>query len=170
MLVNPKHFFYEFCPLVEDYRDTHDICMTWATPYKEIDDTTLVIADHDSTPYFGENQGFITHKDSTFTYARWTDKSSGGLGRLLSPLVCIHYSLCRQEEDLHKKINNIGHSDLVETDPFFSLWKDVTLDNYHELKDFRTSGLGSAQWPSLYPVKTEQLLSYYEQFSHKAYQ
>ena len=144
--------------------------MTWATPNKQIDDTTLVIADHDSTPYFGETQGFITHKDSTFTYARWTDKSGGGLGRLLSPLVCIHYSLCRQEDDLHKKINNIGHSDLVETDPFFSLWKDVTLDNYHELKDFRTSGLGSAQWPSLYPVKTEQLLSYYEQFSHKAYQ
>ena len=170
ILVNAKEFFYDFCPLVELYKNKMDICMTWATPYKEIDDTTLVIADHDSTPYFGENQGFITHKDSTFTYARWTDKSSGGLGRLLSPLVCIHYSLCRQEEDLHKKINNIGHSDLVETDPFFSLWKDVTLDNYHELKDFRTSGLGSAQWPSLYPVKTEQLLSYYEQFSHKAYQ
>ena len=169
-LLSPKDFFIDYLPLTLPYIKNYDICMTWATPYKEIDDTTLVIADHDSTPYFGETQGFITHKDSTFTYARWTDKSGGGLGRLLSPLVCIHYSLCRQEDDLHKKINNIGHSDLVETDPFFSLWKDVTLDNYHELKDFRTSGLGSAQWPSLYPVKTEQLLSYYEQFSHKAYQ
>ena len=62
------------------------------------------------------------------------------------------------------------HSDIAETDPFFDLWKQVTLENYHELKDFRTSGLGSAQWPSLFPVKTEQLMSYYEQFAHKAYQ
>ena len=70
-----------------------------------------------------------------------------------------------------EKLKDLSHIKVaVETDPFFSLWKDVTLDNYHELKDFRTSGLGSAQWPSLYPVKTEQLLSYYEQFSHKAYQ
>ena len=51
MLVNPKHFFYDFCPLVEDYRETHDICMTWATPYKEIGDTTLVIAEEDGSPF-----------------------------------------------------------------------------------------------------------------------
>ena len=144
--------------------------MTWATPYKEIDDTTLVIANEDSTPFFGENQGFITHKNSTFTYARWTDKSSGGLGRILSPMVALHYSLCREQEDLHKKIHNIGHSDIVEEDPFYDLWQKVTLDNYQELKNFKTSGLGEAQWPCLYPVKTAELTSYYEQFSHKAYQ
>src|SRR5210317_1593604 len=54
MLVNAKSFFYDFCPLVEDYRNTHDICMTWATPYKEIENTTLVIAEEDGSPFFGE--------------------------------------------------------------------------------------------------------------------
>ena len=67
MLVNPKQFFYDFCPLVEDYRETHDICMTWATPYKEIGDTTLVIAEEDGSPFFGENQGVVTSKNNTFT-------------------------------------------------------------------------------------------------------
>ena len=143
--------------------------MTWATPYKEIDDTTLVIANEDGTPFFGENQGFVTTKNSTFVYARWTDKSSAGLGRLLSPLVAVHYSLCRDKEPLKEKIHNIGHSDIVEQDPFYDLWNQVTLENFQELRNFKTSGIGEAQWPRLYDVKTDQLLSYYEQFCDRAY-
>ena len=51
-LLSPKDFFIDYLPLTLPYIKNYDICMTWATPYKEIDDTTLVIADHDSTPYF----------------------------------------------------------------------------------------------------------------------
>ena len=36
----------------------------------------------------------------------------------MSPLVALHWSLCRPEKELHEKIHNIGHSDLVEKDPF----------------------------------------------------
>ena len=169
MLVNPKHFFYEFCPLVEDYRDTHDICMTWATPYKEIGDTTLVIAEEDGSPFFGENQGVVTSKNNTYTYARWTNQSAGGTNRILSPLVALHYSLCRKSEDLHQKIHNIGHSDIVEEDPFYKIWTQVTMDNYKELKNFKTSGLGGAQWPSLEPIETQFIFQYIEQYLNKAY-
>ena len=168
-LLNHKTFFYDYFPIVERYLNNYDICMTWATPYKEIDDTTLVIANEDGTPFFGENQGFVTTKNSTFTYARWTDKSSAGLGRLLSPLVAIHYSLCRDKDPLKEKIHNIGHSDIVEQDPFYDLWNQVTLENFGELRNFKTSGIGEAQWPRLYDVKTEELLSYYEQFCDRAY-
>lgn len=169
MLVNPKHFFYEFCPLVEDYRDTHDICMTWATPYKEIGNTTLVIAEEDGSPFFGENQGVVTSKNNTYTYARWTNQSAGGTNRILSPLVALHYSLCRKSEDLHQKIHNIGHSDIVEEDPFYKIWTQVTMDNYKELKNFKTSGLGGAQWPSLEPIETQFIFQYIEQYLSKAY-
>jgi len=169
MLVNPKHFFYEFCPLVEDYRDTHDICMTWATPYKEIENTTLIIAEEDGSPFFGENQGVVTSKNNTYTYARWTNQSAGGTNRILSPLVALHYSLCRKSEDLHQKIHNIGHSDIVEEDPFYKIWTQVTMDNYKELKNFKTSGLGGAQWPSLEPIETQFIFQYIEQYLNKAY-
>ena len=108
-LVNPKDFFYNYCPIVERYYNKADICMTWATPYKTIGDATLVIADEDGSPFFGENQGMTTSKDSTFTYARWTDKSASGHNRLMSPLVAIHWSLCRDKDALHEKINNIIH-------------------------------------------------------------
>ena len=168
-LVNPKDFFYNYCPLVERYYNKADICMTWATPYKTIGDATLVIADEDGSPFFGENQGMTTSKDSTFTYARWTDKSAAGHNRLMSPLVAIHWSLCRDKDALHEKINNIGHSDLVENDPFYQIWNQVTLENYEELHNFKSSGLGTAQWPILRAIKSEQVTSYIEQHLSKAY-
>jgi len=169
MLVNAKDFFFNFLPLVEDYREVQDICMTWATPYKEIDDVTLVIAEEDGSPFFGENQAVVTSKNNTFTYARWTNQSAGGANRILSPLVALHFSLCRKSEDLHQKINNIGHSDIVEEDPFYKIWSQVDLDNYKELRNFKTSGLGGAQWPKLEPIDTQHLFQYIEQYLGRAY-
>ena len=87
----------------------------------------------------------------------------------MSPLVAIHWSLCRDKDALHEKINNIGHSDLVENDPFYQIWDQVTLENYEELHNFKSSGLGTAQWPILRAVKTEQVTSYIEQHLSKAY-
>jgi len=168
-LVNAKDFFYNYCPLVERYYNKVDICMTWATPYKTIDDTTLVIANEDGTPFFGENQGMATSNDSTFTYARWTDKSAAGVNRIMSPLVAIHWSLCRDRDALHEKINNIGHSDLVENDPFYQIWDQVTMDNYHELHNFKSSGLGEAQWPILRAVDNNAVTNYIEQHLDRAY-
>lgn len=174
MLVNAKDFFLNFCPLVERYYNKTDLCMTWATPYKVVKDTegnahTLVIANTDDSPFFGENQGFVTSKDSTFTYARWTDTSGAGGNRLLSPLVALHWSLCRPDDELHEKINNIGHSDLVEQDPFYQIWSQVTWENYHELENFKTSGLGEQQWPTLFAVPSEQVESYISQHLGRAY-
>lgn len=167
-LINASDFFTKFVPLVEKYYNTYDICMTWATPFKTIDDTTLAISEVDGTAFLKETQGIATSKDSTFTYARWTDKSAAGAARLASPLIALHWSLCREEKALHQKIHNIGHSDLVEKDPFYQIWSKVTLDNYHELRDFKTSGMG-AQWPALTAVPTSELKNYYKNFSGVAY-
>jgi hypothetical protein len=164
-LLNAKDFFYNFLPIAEKYLTKADICMNWATPYKQIGDTVLVIANDNDTPFLGENQGFITHKNNTFTYARWTNLSASGNNRIMSPLISIHWSLCRDKEDLHTKIHNIGHSDIVEKDPFYAIWKDVNLDNYHQLRNFKTSGLGGAQWPKLLAVDINQLESYYKRSS-----
>lgn len=163
-LLNSKEFFNNYCPIANRYAKTVDYCMTWATPYKRIGDTVLVIANEDNSPYFGENQAILTHKDNTFTYARWTNISAAGLNRIISPLVSIHWSLCREENDLKQKVNNIGHADLVDKDPFYSIWKQVTLDNYQELRNFRTSGLGGAQWPKLHAVNINELEQYYKQY------
>ena len=169
VLVNAKDFFYKYCPIVGKYQNIADVCMTWATPYKIIDDTLLLIANEDGTPFFGENQGIATNKDSTYTYARWTDKSAAGANRLQSPLVAIHWSLCRSPEDLYEKINNIGHSDLVAEDPFYNLWNQVTLDNYKDLHNFKTSGLGAAQWPRLVAIPTTDLDKFINSHLHRAY-
>jgi glycosyltransferase involved in cell wall biosynthesis len=162
-LLNPKDFFNRFCSIASRYADKADFCMTWATPYKIIDDTVLVIANEDSSPFLGENQGVLTHKNNTYTYARWTNLSASGANRIQAPLVALHWSLCRNKEDLHQKIHNIGHSDIVDNDPFYKIWSQVTLDNYTELKNFKTSGMGGGQWPKLFAVPKNQLESYYTQ-------
>ena len=147
--------------------------MTWATPYKVVDDEeesiTLVIANEDGSPFFGENQGVITSKNSTFTYARWTDRSAAGENRIMSPLVALHWSLCRPAEELHEKIHNIGHSDIVEEDPFYKIWSQVDMTNYGQLKDFKTSGLGGAQWPRLEPIPSNNVEDYIKQYLGRAY-
>jgi hypothetical protein len=164
-LLNAKDFFYNFMPIAEKYINKADICMNWATPYKQIGDTVLVIANEDDSPFLGENQGFITNKNNTFTYARWTDISASGENRIMSPLIALHWSLCRNKEDLHTKIHNIGHSDIVEKDPFYNIWKDVDLNNYTQLRNFKTSGLGGAQWPKLKAVNVNELEAYYSRLS-----
>lgn len=168
-LLNAKMFFQKFCPLTSKYIKDYDLCMNWVTPYKQIDDITLLIANDNNTPFFGENQGVVTHRDSTYVYARWSDKSAAGKNRIMSPLVALHWSLCRPKEALHEKINNIGHSDLVENDPFYKIWNEVTLDNYTTMKNFKTSGLGGAQWPKLVAVKTDTLEPFLQQHIHEAY-
>jgi hypothetical protein len=121
ILLNAKDFFYNFCPIVKNYMTTKDICMTWVTPYKHVEDNkVLLISNEDGTPFFGEDQGVVTHKDSTYVYARWTDKSARGDNRIKSPLVALHWSLCRNQKELLQKITNTGHSDIAEKDPFYN--------------------------------------------------
>jgi hypothetical protein len=168
-LLNAKDFFNSFYPIAHNYIATKDICMTWATPYKTIDDYTLLIANNDDSPFFGENQGVVTHKNSIYVYARWTNKSAAGQNRVNSPLVALHWSLCRETKDLHEKIHNIGHSDIVEKDPFYQIWQQVTLENFSNLTNFKTSGIGQAQWPKLVAVPTDKLEEYIMQHITKAY-
>ena len=167
-LLNAKEFFTDYLPLVETYYNTADILMTWATPFKTIEDKTLVICNTDGSAYLTETQGVVTSKDSTYIFARWTDKTQFQNKRLLSPLVVLHWSLCRDKEALHQKIHNIGHSDIVEQDPFYQIWSELTLDNYEDYKNFKTSGMGP-QWPALRPIPTDQLKSYYNEFAKRVY-
>jgi hypothetical protein len=168
-LINAKDFFYNFCPIAERYYNSVDICMHWVTPFKQIEDSILVIAGNDNSPFIGEIQGVTTSSDSTYTYARWTNKSASGKGRIVSPLTAIHWSLCRPREQLIQKLHNHGHSDLADKDPFFSIWDSVTLENYSQLQNFKTSGLGGPQWPRLVEVDADSLESYVKDFIGSAY-
>ena len=143
--------------------------MTWATPFKTIDEQTLVIAEPNGDAFLKEPQGVVTSKDSTYVFARWTDKAQNQSKRLASPLIALHWSLCRKKDDLHQKIHNIGHSDIVENDPFYKIWNEVTMDNYQNYQDFKTSGMGP-QWPALRAIPTKSLKEYYLTFAKGVYQ
>ena len=162
-LLNAAEFFNNYLPIAARYTKKIDFCMTWMTPYKIIDDTALVIVNDDDSFFNGEKQAVLSNKDVTYVHARWTDLSASGKNRVLSPLVALHWSLCRTKEELYQKINNIGHSNIASTDPFFNTWESVTLDNYKQLRNFKTSGIGHVQWPKLLAIPKDGLESYYLQ-------
>ncbi len=168
-LVNPKEFFVDFLPIVDTYYDKVELLFTWYLPFKQFTavpsstdadgkevtmDITLVIAHEDNSFFRGDTQGFTTSKDKTFTYCRWTETTQ----KLLSPLAVMHWSFCRTKEQLDQKLKNFGHSNTINEDPFFHNWTMCDMNNYKELKNFKTSGLGGNQWEKLVPVSTERLM------------
>jgi len=152
-LINPRHFFFQFIPIIERYYDKYDFMFTWFTPWKEVEDKILVIANEDNTFHREAPQGFITHKKFNYQYARWTTNTR----QILTPLVVLHWSLCRTEKNLEQKVNNIGHSDIANEDPFFHNWKATNMQNYQNLRNFKTSGFGNNQWPKLVAIPAENL-------------
>lgn len=155
LLVNPKPFFYEYLPIVERYYDKVDLQFTWFLLYKEFEDDILYIAEEDDSFYRGDTQGFATSKEKTFTYCRWTNNQRS----ILSPLAVLHWSFCRTEEQNIQKLNNFGHSDKTKQDPFFHYWRQVNLNNYNQLRNFKTSGYGQRQWPKLAKLPKTELMN-----------
>ncbi len=168
VLVNPKEFFIDFLPIVERYSKNADLLFTWYLPYKQfIHEKTnsetgevtvlhdvLVIANEDGSFFNKDIQGFVTDKGNTYTYCRWTENQK----KIMTPLAIIHWSFCRKDEDLELKSRNFGHSDKTDDDPFYHNHKLVTLDNYAQLRNFKTSGFGQHQWPRLVKLSNSQLL------------
>lgn len=166
-LVNPKDFFYRWCPLFEPYYKKYDIEFTWYLPWKAFKDVTLFITENDNSFIKTERQGFATAKNNHYTYARWTNN----VQRIESPLAILHWSLCRKEKEIEQKLKNFSHADITEKDPFFNLWKQTTLDNYQNIKNFKTSGMGDPrQWPKLTPVPNDQIYKACVSESRKLYQ
>ena len=111
-----------------------------------VDDEYLALEEDDGTRIFKKDiQGFTANRDlHTFTYCRWTNSQK----KILSPLAIKHFSFCRTDQQLSKKINNFGHSQESKNDPFYHVQKNITKDNYTSLRNFKTHGSGP-QWPSL---------------------
>jgi hypothetical protein len=165
VLVNAKSFFQDFCPLVENYKDV-ELMFTWFLLYKQLEDGTLIIADETRNHVFKKDvQGFTAHKNShTYTYCRWTNATK----KILSPLAIAHYSFCRPEKELDVKINNFGHSVESKKDPFYDVQKQINLDNYESLYNFKTSNMG-AQWPTLKYIKNSELNQFLKQEAELVY-
>lgn len=164
VLINPSEFFINFLPLAEDYYKNYDLIFTWFHPYKKLDDKYLIIANDDGSFCNVDTQGFATYKDNTFTYCRWTENKK----HIFTPLVIMHWSFCRKDEEINLKINNYGHSDRTPTDPFYKIREQVNLQNYSTLRNLKTSNLGH-QWPRLVLVNEAQLMQKAKQDAVRIY-
>jgi len=156
-LINPKEFFEDYLPLVEPYYKDYDLAFNWFLPYKEFDDRYLCIASEEGWLDINEQQGFANWKNYEFVYARWTNNAQQNRRVLKTPLAILHWSVCRPAGDLHQKINNIGHADIADQDPFYQIWTQINLMNYKELRNFKTSGFGDPkQWARLIEIPKDK--------------
>lgn len=154
-LVNAEEYFTKFCPLVENYNLDH--MFYWILPYKRLSDGSILVISKEDRRTLPNNevQGFVTDKNNTFNYCRWTNNQK----RIQSPLAILHWSFCRPASELSLKINNFGHSVESKKDPFYDIQAKVDETNYEQLKNFKTSNMGP-QWESLTRIKEDELLAY----------
>jgi hypothetical protein len=165
-LVNAREFFIDFCPLIQDYKHV-ELMFTWYLLYKQVEDGYLIIADETRDHVFKKDiQGFTADRDlHTFTYCRWTNSQK----KVLSPLAIKHYSFCRSQEDLAKKVNNFGHSVESKQDSFYETQKQINKQNYTSLRNFKTHGSGH-QWPTLKFVPKKDIDKYLQEESRLIYE
>lgn len=166
ILINAKSFFKDYFPIVQNYNNI-ELMFTWFLVYKEFDEGYLVIADENRNNIFKKDvQGFSARKNiHTYTYCRWTNAPK----KILSPLAILHYSFCRPEKELSTKINNFGHSAESKKDPFYDIQKTVTLSNYKNLINFKTSNMGP-QWPTLKFIPRDEFDSYIKEQAGRIYE
>ena len=108
--------------------------MTWTTPYKVVSDedesVTLMIANEDGSPFLVKIKELQPQRIVLLHMLDGQTNQQQEIIDLCLLLVAIHWSLCRPDDELHQKINNIGHSDIVEEDPFYKIWSQVDMSNY----------------------------------------
>ena len=162
-LVNAEQYFNKYCPLVEDYNLDHQFY--WILPYKRLSNgEILVITKEDGNLQNNEVQGFVTDKENTFNYCRWTNNPK----RIQSPLAILHWSFCRPPNELDLKVNNFGHSIESKQDPFYEIQAKVDETNWQQLKNFKTSNMGP-QWESLTKMKESDLLKFCKEQANLMY-
>ena len=66
----------------------------------------------------------------------------------------VYETIMSNHGKLNILINNAGTAARGKAyEMSYEMWKKVTMENYHEMRDFKTSGLGEpAQWPNLVQV------------------
>lgn len=164
-LVNAEDYFTRYCPLVESYDLDH--MFYWVLPYKRLSSKEILVISREDRATLPNNevQGFVTNRENTFTYCRWTNNQR----RIQSPLVILHWSFCRPKEELDLKVNNFGHSIESKRDPFYDIQAKVDDSNWTSLKNFKTSNMGP-QWESLMKIPEDNLLEYCKAQAPKMYE
>ena len=100
------------------------ICLFFVNLFKKVDGGYLYV----SKPFepFSTATNFINYKVARVTYGQ----------KKYLPFFVVHNTWARENEEIYFKLNNWGHNKDFDVEKYFSLWKNVTKDNFNELKNF----------------------------------
>ncbi len=85
-----------------------------------------------------------------------------GYFNLRSPLMIVHETRSRTDEEFYFKLKNWGHNEDFDTDSYFAMWKAIDGYNYKFIKNFNPIGNGT--WPELSFVKANNINDLIEYF------
>ncbi len=100
-------------------------CARWIGVFKIFGNQALVI----DPPT--EINPIATRLRGQYALSRFTPQPES-----LSPLNLLHFSWGRTPEELLTKLRNWSHAKDFNVDAFFNFWQSVTLQNYHQFRNF----------------------------------
>jgi hypothetical protein len=136
-LLNPDDFIL----WVQTVNPNYGFKAKWTTVFKSFDKYALVLSE----------KGIVqigTKLKNSYTIMRNTAQPT-----LISPLNILHYSWGRTDKEVWQKLTNWSHSQDFDIKKFYDVWKNLTLDNYKELRDFHP--LYGPDWKELQLVELE---------------
>jgi hypothetical protein len=132
LLQNPG----EFRDWLLERRGPWRVMGRWTVVFKRFGDDYLVI-DKDNSWI-----SVATRRQGRYTGCRDTKEF-----KRRSPLRMLHFSWGRDEEELQQKLESWTHAGDFDTVKFLAFWKSVTLENYHQFRNFHP--MDGKDWPSL---------------------
>jgi hypothetical protein len=114
----------------------YQVVGTWISVFKSFGDKVLVV-----DPSI-EQVPVATMSRGLYRSARMTSEPG-----ILSPLRLLHFSWGRTPQELKQKLENWSHNADFNVQAYFDLWQSVTLENYHQIRNFHP--LNGPAWLSL---------------------
>jgi hypothetical protein len=127
-----------------------DVCvfLPGLTIFKQFADSVLIAR----TTRVGRVGVFpiATRAVNSFIGARYTPQL-----RVDCPVLLLHNSWGRSEDELLTKLKNWGHSNHFDVDSYFAFWKRIDEDNYGSVRNFHP--IWPEEWVDLIKVSNEDI-------------
>jgi hypothetical protein len=116
-----------------------NVCCAWIILYKQVENGFLYV-----DPVRKDNIEFM---QIATRYPQYDYSRRNGYFNIYTNFRILHQSWARDEQEIHDKLKNWGHSTDLNTEEYFNMWKELSIDNFKTAHHLHP--LFPEQWPSL---------------------
>lgn len=131
-----------------------NICVALLNLFKKIEKGVLYITNQQL-----DLIQIATNKPS-YEYGR-----KNGYFNHISPFYILHDTWARSEKEVWQKISNWGHKNDFDVEEYYSFWKGLDENNYHQVKDFHP--INPSVWSELQFIEGQKIADIVQKFVKK---